>query len=712
MVKEADIDDAARDVSRVFSYMRERFDAFRYAAFNDILAQRDNALLFIPVLLAFGIGVYFSLSFEPHWLIAPFIFVLLLSSLAFVPRGGRYLIIGLMLVVMGFCAAQIRTISVHTPMLSKEMKFANIEGRVQEIEPLDKGVRVLLGDVEIEELSADQTPRKTRVKVWDSDGLAVGQRVQALAGLNTPSYPVIPGGFNFRRYMYFHGIGASGFTYKTPEVVEGVGGWRLGQGIEHLRDVIGTRIQENLSPDLAGLALALMVGQKRAIGEDDLESVRASGLAHMLAISGLHIGLFSGVIFFAVRSLMACFPVCALRYPIKKYAAGVAIIGAFFYMLLAGSTIPSERAMITVAVIFSAVMLDRSAISLRVVAFAAFLILLFFPESLLSVSFQMSFAAVTCLVAFYDWLRPVWSSWHRRAGVLRRASLYFLGVSMTTVVATFATAPFTLFHFQNLAVYGILANFICVPILAFVIMPCALLALLLMPFGLDGWAFWVMQPALQIMLDIARDVSALDGSVFRVAQWSFASLVFVVIGTLSIILLRARLRVIAVCACVFLVLLNFQTKQYDVLVSSEFDLVAMRSFEPFLFVSSRRANAFSRENWESSLGFEQDSSKILPREGEIIAADFVLRCGGVACRYERLGQRISYLKDNNAAAFQEECAWADVVLMHEDFGDCDHARVITKWDVYKHGAHTLTLSRNSISIERTQDFLGARPWNR
>ena len=711
LVKEVDSYTPVQEVMTcICAHAWDVFRRWLYAAYNEFSLQRPQAILFLPVFLASGIGCYFSLPVEPYWAFAPFFLLLFIAGLFFLPRAGRYCLLALILMLVGFCAAQLRVSMVHTPMLEKAMDFADVEGRVIHIEPLEKGVRILLDNVHIEDIEPEATPRRIRVKVWDGEALRVGHRVKALAGLNPPSSSVIPRGFDFQRYMYFQGIGASGFTYRTPEILEDIVGLRLLDIVQDLRGKVVSNIQDHLQPPLSELAMALLVGQKRAIDESDLDAIRASGLAHMLAISGLHIGLFAGFIFFGARLLMACLPAFALRYPIKKYAAVLAIMGAFFYMLLAGATIPSQRAMITVAVVFSAILLDRSAISLRVVAFAAFTILLFFPESLLSVSFQMSFAAVTCLVAFYDWLRPVWSRLHRRGGVLRRCALYLLGVSITTVVATFATAPFTLFHFQTLAVYGLLANFICVPILAFMIMPCAVIALLSMPFGLEGPALSVMAPALRAMLDIAYNVAHIDGSVLRIPQWSFISLVFVVLSVLSVILLRSHLRIIAACICLVLAFINFQLKQPDIIISLEFDLVAFRSDEQHLLVSSRRTDAFSRDNWEAALGFEPGSSQALPREGVIEGGDFTLFCAEIGCRLERGGYKISYLREVNARGFVEECGWADVIISREDLGDCPYAQVITRWDVYAQGAHSLMLDPEGVRVVRSEDFRGNRPW--
>ena len=445
--------------------------------------------------------------------------------------------------------------------------------------------------------------------------------------------------------------------------------------------------------------------------EDDLEAIRASGLAHMLAISGLHVGLFSGFIFFVARFAMAGFPAFALRHPVKKYAAVIALVGAFIYMLLAGATIPTQRAMLSVAVVFTAILLDRSPITLRVVAFAAFVILLFFPESLMSASFQMSFAAVSGLVAFYEWIRPVWSKWHRQAGILRRAGLYFLGVSMTTVVATLATAPFALFHFQQLASYGLFANFICVPVLAFLVMPMAVLAFVLLPVGLEGLALLAMQPGLDLILHLSRFTAGLDGSVIMLPSFSTLSFVFLIFSGLSLVVLRGGLRGVTCFVFATCGLVAFEFKHYDLLISRDFVLVGIKGAEDILYVSDKRKERFVQENWAELLGMSAHAREPFPREGVIHDADLHLRCGEAACRFRVKGMKGAFVKSDNPSILAQECAWAELVIArHADVRECDAPYALNKYDGYRYGAHAITVRGGVPLIERVEDRRGARLW--
>ncbi len=321
----------------------------------------------------------------------------------------------------------------------------------------------------------------------------------------------------------------------------------------------------------------------------------------------------------------------------------------------------------------------------------------------------MSLAAVACLVAFYNWLRPLWSRWYRQAGFGRRAGLYLVGVCITSIVASLATAPFSLFHFQTLASYGLLANLVCVPLLGFIVMPLAVLSLLLMPLGLEPVPLYLMEPALNIMLKVAHWVSGLEGAAIRAPQLPFAFLIMSVLGGLCVIILKGRLRVIAPGVVLVVGLLNFKLKQPDIMISSDFDLVAFQAGDPYLLVSSRKTERYSRENWERALGYEPNSSRAFPSEGVIEDAGSRLRCGEEGCRFEKGGYKVSYLRELDPQVIAEECDWADIIIARHGFKACGNAMSLNKYAGYKHGAHALYLNED-LTVERVNDFRGKRPW--
>jgi competence protein ComEC len=340
---------------------------------------------------------------------------------------------------------------------------------------------------------------------------------------------------------------------------------------------------------------------------------------------------------------------------------------------------------------------------MRLVAFAAVVILLIAPESLLSASFQMSFAAVAGLVVFYNAIRPLWSAAHRQAGFIRRAGLYVLGVSLTSIVATLATAPFALFHFQQLAVYGLLANILAMPVLAFVVMPFAVLFFVLLPFGLENLALTVMSWGVDLILEIAHFVAGLEHAVVVTKLWSGELLAVFSLSFVMFLLLEGRLRFIAVIPLAVFLFGISQTKQPDILVSLEAQLIALRQDDGSLSFSNLQKERFVRGQWMQAYGFKDERPQKWPQEG----GQGDLLCGELGCRLEREGIRVSFLRD--LKGFDDECAWADVVIASDPAPDCERAVKIDRFSAMQSG-YALFLRSSGAVVERNEDARGVRPW--
>lgn len=711
--------------------------------------QKDRLFLWSPVVFAIGIGVYFSLSSEPPFILSVFLLVVVLSLYSLIQSSKPYIsiiVFTLLLFILGFTSAHWRTLRVGTPVLTEKISYTRITGYVHHTEKLDEGQgsRVILDVHDIEDLDPKHTPRKVRLTLRSDETIRVGQHVRVLAGLNPPSLPLIPDGFNFRRYLFFKQIGAVGFIYHAPEVISApehsnhsfIGTVRHGWAgaIEKLRQNIELRIYDALAPDQASLSAALLVGKKNAISDSDRQAVRDAGLAHMLSISGLHVGIFSGTLFFALRFAMACIPFLALHYPIKKIAAVLALLGAVFYMFLAGTTVPTQRAVLMSAVVFFSIILDRSPISMRLVAASALVVLAFRPESLISVSFQMSFAAVLSLIYFYDVTRPLWIKLYAQASFLHRLMLYFLGICITTVVASVATAPFALYHFGQVSFVGSVANLVAVPLLGFIIMPMALLSLFLMPLGLDSLALQVMGLGIEGMLEISYWAASLPYAVFYDAMWPFSAFVILVCGSLFVMLWKGWGKVVAIP---FLFSALMSTQQHimpDILVSDSHKLFLFKEERHGetvnLYTSSLRRERFVLENWQKLYGLPVDSAMLLNYKGDeshrdsglrdselrSVAEDPFHQCGEQGCRFYAKGHHISFVR--NPYILREECAWADIVISVEPVPNhirCRASFVIDKFDTWRRGTHAIWLMEEGdvdlVRIETTSKSLGNRPWN-
>ncbi|MFP4312977.1 MAG: ComEC/Rec2 family competence protein [Alphaproteobacteria bacterium] len=680
---------------------------------EQIALQYGRFIYWCPAFLSCGIGVYFLLGQEPPVILPVFALLLSLAILAMI-SGNQSRILSLRLVfalallpALGFMAAKIHQIRVHAPIISEELGPVTVSGRVEQIEMMkpDYDARILLSNVAVEDLAPDMTPHKVRLRLRSDAGIQVGDRISALAELMPPSGPLLPGGFNFRKHLYFQGIGAVGFIYTNVQILESGNKGGFFSQVEAMRHAITAKVYAALpDEERAGVATALMNGMRAGITDADRDALRDAGLAHLLAISGLHVGLVCGALFFFARLLMASAGNFALYHPVKKYAALFAMAGGLIYMFLAGATVPTQRAMLMSSVVFCAIILDRSPISLRLVVFAALIVLIISPYSLLSASFQLSFAAVTALVAFYEWIRPRLIAWRRNMNGIQRAGFYFISIAMTSVIAGLATAPFSLYHFQHFATYNVLANMIAIPIMAFWVMPSAIISMVLMPLNLETLPLQFMGLGIAQITDAAHYVAGLEGAVWRLHAFSFWIFLAMSCGLVFMILWKGPLCYLGGFISAIAFLYIFFEKQPSILVSESSDLIALTQPKEQFRVNTLRREKFTRENWEQSFGLEKDTAALIGK----IAPD---HCDDLGCRTIINDRKLAI--SMSSYAHLEDCSWADLLISREPVFIPCAAKVIDRFDVHRNGMHAVYFSDDKeMRILTNKDMLSwQRPWN-
>nr|WP_119678350.1 ComEC/Rec2 family competence protein [Indioceanicola profundi] len=674
------------------------------------LAEEAGRLpLWLPVGLALGIAAYFQLREEPPALTG--VLAIGISVLLMLARFPWLRFAGIWLCVLsaGFSAAQFRTAMVASPILSFETGPTMVEGRVVTVDRLEEGARVLLEEVVADRLSAQHRPARVRVRLHRHEEWmpAPGDRVRMLAILRPPLEPAAPDAFDFRRHAFFQQIGAVGFALSRLERLSAVPpqGWnRVTISIERLRQRIAERVAERLNGPEGAVTTALLNGQPTAIPEQDIEALRKSGLQHLLSISGLHIGLVAGLVFFSVRALLALSPPLALRYPIKKWAAVAALLAASGYMLLVGAPVPTQRSVLMTGIMLLAVMVDRSPFSMRVVAVAATVILLIQPESLVGPSFQMSFAAVIALIAAYEVLRGRLSS-GGDIGPVRKGLLYVAGLSVTSLVAGAATTPFALYHFQQMANYGILANLLAVPITSFWVMPFGVLALMLMPLGLEGPALDVMGLGVSGILWSAHWVADLPGAAIQIPAMPVHGLALVSLGGAWLVIWTRRWRLAGLAAILLGVATCWTTARPDLLVANSGKLVGVRAPDGELWVSSGRAARFEAELWRERDGL----TGAPPAWSKSGTRDGWTGCDPSGCVSRVAGRivAVAYAVD----ALAEDCAMADIVITSVPDAQCPAPLVIGPETLRQYGSHALFIGPEGIRVETGRAARRARPWN-
>ncbi len=688
------------------------------------LAEREQWVLWLPVAIGTGVAVYFALPVEPSWWIGP-LWLLAAAALALLAgpaRLGAYLLAwAIGAAGAGFAAAQLRTAVVATPLLAERLGPVEVTGRIVDRELLADGAkRVVLGELSIPGLGEAETPRRVRLRLNARHGeeAALGRRIAVRALLQPVSPPVAPGAYDFQRHAFFQGIGATGFSIAPARGLrDDAPRWSFWLALEQLREDVGQRIRAGIGDKVAGpLASALLIGDRAGIPEDVQEAMRDAGLAHLIAISGLNFALVAGILFFVVRGALCLVEPVALRYPIKKWAAVAAFAGAAFYFLLAGPTPPTERAFLMIGIVLLGVLVDREAISMRLVAWAAAAILLVLPEVLMGASFQMSFAAVLGLVAAYEGLRDRLAAWRDGAGPLGRAGLYVAAVLLTTLIGSAATGIYAAYHFNRFPLYGLVANLVAVPITAHWIMPLGMLALALMPFGLEHWALVPMGWGAAAVIATAETVAAWPGAVALLPAMPLWGLLVASAGLVWLCLWRGAWRALGLAPMLLGLTSMALARGPDILVAGDARLMAVRGTDGLVLLSDKGASRITIETWlrragQSRIDQARNGRGPDPASASLESPDASLHCDALACVYRRHGRVAALVRDQ--AAVVEECARADVVVSFVPIrrGCRAPAAVIDRFALWRNGAHAIWLQRGAAPlIEHVAARRGERPW--
>jgi competence protein ComEC len=521
------------------------------------LLRREAAAFDLAFLVTLGLGggviLYFRSPEEPG-LIALLALASLAGLSAFGLRAYRPLFVVVLSITClagGFAAAKIRTILVAAPVLARPMT-ALVSGVVLSVDQrATGGARLLVKPAEIAGLDGSLTPRLIRLTARSVTDLEPGDGILVKAALKPPSAPVIPGGFDFARHAYFNGIGAIGFTLGKIErpAPPTMPAWheRFLVALDRSRNELTNRIATVIGGENGAVAASQVTGKRSLIPEEASDALRAAGLYHVVSISGLHMALFAGALFWLIRALLALSIRLALSTPLKTLAAVLSLVPAAAYTVFSGAEVATLRSFVMTAIVLIAVALRRTAVTRRNVALAACLVMLTTPEQLMGPSFQMSFAAVAMMVAWHD--RPRARRQGRDGGLAERAGASVLtaltALLVTTLIASLATAPFASYHFHRLTLQSLAANLLATPIVSGLIMPLALVALVLEPFGYGSVAWTAMGVAVGWFMSIARLVASWPGSDLIVPQVPAASLGALSLALILLAFLRTKLALLA-----------------------------------------------------------------------------------------------------------------------------------------------------------------------
>ncbi len=683
-----------------------------------LLAERDRWPLWLPVLFGVGIAFYFALPVEPVWWLGPVLTCAVLG-LMIALRGRDTVLAGLSVVLMlvgGFAAVQVRALHVDAPIIERRTPPLPLLGTLLAVERrADARHRLLIAVEDLGGWSADRRPARVRVTTpaSQSASLRPGDRVRLRVVVMPPPAPAAPDAFDFARQAWFQRLGGVGFTLGAPELVEPAAVSGPSARIARWRDGAATRIRDALPGPTGAIAAAVLTGKRGGIAEADWEALRNTGLAHLLAISGLHMTAIAAFIFFLVRGGLALIEPIALQYPVKKWAAVAAAVAAAAYLALSGASVSTQRAFVMILVAMVAVLLDRPVLSMRTVAAAAMVILVLRPESLVLAGFQMSFAAVTGLIAGYEAWRRWRPSWAEPGGSSFADMGHFLGgIAMTTVIASLAVAPFAAYHFNRLGAYDLLANLVAVPLFSLLVMPFGLASLIAMPVGLEAWPLMAMGAGIDGILWVAHGINSWPGVVALIPSMPVSAFALMSGGGLWLCLWVRPWRLAGLGAVVAGILVAAVTPPPDVLVGREGRMVAVRDGAGRLSFPTARGSSFVRKQWLRRDGEKGPVADFVTRTETAQATPGAWRCDAAGCTATLVGGGVLALA-RTQGALMEDCVRADWLVSAVPVrGPCAKPQmVIDRFDVWREGAHAVWIDDAGTAHVRTaRDSRGERPW--
>jgi competence protein ComEC len=659
-----------------------------------------------------GIAIYFAIDREP----APWAAGLLLAAAVAATVLARHrplafpLALGAAALAAGLATATVKRAIIAHPVLVAPIWNVEIAGFVESREERERADRIVVRVERMAGPRVGEALERVRVSVRKGTAPAVGAFVEFKARLSPPLEPLRPGGYDFAREMYFNRIGASGFVLGRIRVAETPHApsirLRYAMVLDGMREAIDQRIRAVLPGDKGAIASAVITGKRDAISPPVNEAMYVSGLAHVLSISGYHMAVVAGIIFFALRAVFALLPAFSNRHPIKKWAALAALGAAAFYLVLSGAEVATQRSFIMIAIVLIGIMVDRPTLTFRTLTVAAFIVLLLAPEAIVHPSFQMSFAATLALVAGYQHGLP-WMSGGGRTRLAAKIALWggreIAGLLLVSLLAGTATIPFIAYHFHRISPYGVIANLIAMPAVSVWVMPAGIFGVMSMPLGLDGFWWGLMGHGIDWMISIAQWVTSFPGALGRVAAFGTGPLLLCSAGLVVLCLLKTPLRLIGAFLIGGAVVLMVRTPQPDVMIAADGSAVAVRGEGGRLAMVKSGSDVFAWREWLAA-----DADARNPKDPTLGEG---IRCDGQGC-VARLRDGAFVAIPKTMAAFEEDCRRAVLVVTGRDAPPGCGTIVIDRQVWRRSGAITLQRRGDGFEMTLSRPPGYDRPWAR
>lgn len=666
--------------------------------------ERDRLPVWLPVFMGAGVLGYFSLPFEPAAWRGPLAAVLLMAA-AWAAPGARFLILPVAMAALGFASARVATLRMPPTETGLPNKATVVSGTILAVEMLPDGRRITIRPAFLDGAS-DPLRRSVRVRLRGTDdgALQSGDSISVRALVRPPAPPAYPGAWDLQRDAFFAGLGGSGYALGAVAVTTEARPSAPMRFVQWLREVIAARVTAVIPGAAGAVSVTLLTGASMAIPPADHAAFRDSGLAHLLAVAGLHIGIVMGFALTLSRFGFALSEHASLFWPTKKIAALCALAAGCAYMVLTGMHVPIMRSFAMACLFTTAVLADRLAVSLRGWALAGVVLMLAVPWEVPDVSFQMSFSAVLALIAGYEALRP-WlrrlhgESWHRRL------LSHLAALALTSALAGTASAPYGAYHFGQVQAYFVLANMVAVPLTAFWVMPAGLIALFLMPLHLEYWALVPMGWGAEAILWVARATAALPSATFMVPHMPAWGLCVFTLGLAWLGIWRTRRRLLGVFVMAAGLASPLADRPADMLVSADGRLIGVRTGSGVFLQAGQGASKFTRDAWAQYWA----AGPFGPMADDPAGA---IRCQSDSCLLRPYADRPGAMLARGASR-RTECGGISVIVSAEPArGLCPRPwpDLVDRFVVWRNGSAAIWLRPAGAIILTDRSDRGDRPW--
>ena len=704
-----------------FGALALKFRAVFAAAVEKEVALR-RPFLWTPVAAGAGALLYFSADHEPSLAFALALFAAFALGAYRARETPRFFAPLLIFACVsgGFFSGCWRAARVDAPILPR-MGIGFLTGFVEEVDLRRAGARFVLRVASAEGLPGDAAPARVRLTLRGEPNFKAGDFIALKARLLPPAHASLPGGYDFARDAFFLRLGAVGSALGRIEAMPppDPAPWslRFYAAVDRARNALAYRVYNELQGDAGAIAAAMVTGKRDFLSENAKDLIRRAGIFHVVTISGVQMSLVAGIFFVGLRRLFACSRTLALNYPIKKWAAALAIFAAILYDLGTGSRVGAERALVMTLVMLVAVLFDRPALSMRNLAWAAFFVLAFEPEALLGASFQLSFAAVAALIAVFEARGESRAAMRDARGItradgspMRVFARLWRGVSagpgaalFATFCATSATASFMANDFHELSPYVLIGNPLTLAIIEFFAVPCALLGAALYPLGLDAFVWRYLGLGIDLITYLAKLIASAPGADFPVKSFAPWAIFFLALALLSVVLWRSLLlRATAIPLLAIGLIGASSYSGFDLAVGANGESAAVRQAGGGLALLGRKPDGFAAEQW-----LRADADSRSPRDA----------AGGVACDESGCvaraidGKMVALVEKREALI--EDCARAAIVVtpLFAPQG-CGAPIVIDRRGLEETGAVTLRLTGARVEWTTARSRGEDRPWSR